>query len=330
MARILPYPLNHKKQSGGFLGVYKAFCASFGVRMNNALVFDITNDINIQTVGEEFTLDLSKYYNDDYNNTNEDSLLDTDMQPIFGALCDNRYFKKLVIKDVNLRKCYSKLKEIMSTNVTIESLSLINVSLGSKWSEVMDGYNYNPRHAIKHLDVSNNQMDSKGISAIGSLIRCFRLESLNMSNVLVKSQLFSAFLDDLRKTKGSIPLRSLNISGAHLYYTQVEFLCSLIKATLPFLSVLIMRNCEVPKEASLMKCVTVLQTIIKLDITGINFTQDQTRELVKPLGTRMSEITEIQFEGAVVDKTVLRKFIEDVPAHGVTLNLAHSSLILKL
>ncbi|ELP89587.1 carmil, putative, partial [Entamoeba invadens IP1] len=326
LTRILPYPLNHKQQSGGFLGVYKANCASFGIRMNGALVFDIEKDINLQTPGEEYTLDLSKYYNDDYNNTKEDCLLDIDMQPIFGSLGENYYFKKVIIKDTNLRRCYSQLKEILMTNRTIEHLALINVSLGSKWSEVMEGYNMNSKHVLKHLDVSENQMDGKGISAIGTVIRCHGLLSVNLSNVLSKSALMSAFLDDLRKVKTSIPLQSLNISGSSMYYTQAEFLVSLLSAMLPSLNEIIMRNCEVPKETSLIKCVCALQSVVKVDITGLNFTQEVTQECVKTLGEKMKNLHELMLQNAIVDKAVLREFIEEIPAKGVTLDLSKSNL----
>ncbi|EDR22592.1 carmil, putative [Entamoeba dispar SAW760] len=328
--RILPYPLNYKSQSGGFLGVYKANCASFGVKMNNGLVFDIANDIRLQTPGEERTLDLSKYYNDDYNNTKEDCLLDTDMQPIFCSITHNHFFKKIVIQDTNLRRCYSQLKDILATNTTIESLALINVSLGSKWADVFEGYNYNPKHPLLELDVSSNQMDSKGIAAIGAVIRCYRLESINLANVLTHSSTVSAFLDDLRKIKTSIPLRSLNISGAQMYYTQTEFLVSLINGMLPSLTELIMKDCEVPKETSLIKCVCALKKVVKLDITGLNFNQELIQHCVDNLGSKLDQITNLSLEKAVIDKTTLRKFIEEIPAKSVSLDLSESSLTTEI
>ncbi|KAL7711699.1 hypothetical protein QTN25_010648 [Entamoeba marina] len=85
---------------------------------------------------------------------------------------------------MNLIKCFDGLKEYIKRNKVLKSLNLRNVDVGKNWVQLFESYNDNPKHPIRHLDVSNNVMDEKAVTLVGSMVSKYNLTSLYISNVL--------------------------------------------------------------------------------------------------------------------------------------------------
>eukprot|EP00727_Mastigamoeba_balamuthi_P002409 m51a1_g12165 hypothetical protein (1068) ;mRNA; r:88-4311 len=209
---------------GGFVGSYKALCDYYGVPVNMALCWDI------QTLyASNTTFDLKLYFNEETGDISSTSST-SDLVPIFKALRYNAFFTTLIMDGYKLQSTATSaaLCEALTCNSSLTSLSLANTGLSDRtFAGIFEAMASNPKCSITTLNLNNNEMDERSITALSQYIVAAASHTttgivrLNLQNACSNARAIvtlAASFEFAMKTKGGVSeLQFLDLS-----YTKIS------------------------------------------------------------------------------------------------------------
>ncbi|EAL61172.1 leucine-rich repeat-containing protein [Dictyostelium discoideum AX4] len=192
---------------GGFVETYQSICDHLGVPPRDDICWDMTNIISSKNI-RSFNIGEIEL---------PTSAGDT-IRCLLGALKYNNYFKSFNFNNYTFNKeQFGYLAEVLKCNSTVEDLSLNNVGLKHDTMPIIaTALSSNKNLALTAIDISNNQIEDKGMTAFSSYVASSLrgIASLDVSNTNCNKAGISVLTNALKKNiKMSSTLSYLNLSG---------------------------------------------------------------------------------------------------------------------
>lgn len=141
--------------------------------------------------------------------------LSFDLTPISCALRHNTYFQHLKLSDSAPKDVMLCVANILRHNVTLRSLSLIDLEASTFFQATGDMIRDNQGHSLIHFDVRGSDIPTEGILAISQALQSWphALLSLNLSKCNITGKRATLLIGALLRNYGmSISIQSLDLS----------------------------------------------------------------------------------------------------------------------
>ncbi|EGC33420.1 hypothetical protein DICPUDRAFT_98559 [Dictyostelium purpureum] len=191
---------------GGFVETYSSLCDYWGIPIRGDICWDISNITSSKNI---------KSFN---FGEIEQPISIGDIKCLLTALKYNGYFKGLNFNNHPFAKDqFQILADVLKVNSTVEDLSMNNVGLRSDTLPIIaNSLSANKNLALTSIDISNNQVEDKGLGAFAQYIAgsLRGIASLDLSNTSTGKLGINQVTSALKKNiKMPSTLSYLNLSG---------------------------------------------------------------------------------------------------------------------
>eukprot|EP00005_Dracoamoeba_jomungandri_P006058 CAMPEP_0174261770 /NCGR_PEP_ID=MMETSP0439-20130205/12128_1 /TAXON_ID=0 /ORGANISM="Stereomyxa ramosa, Strain Chinc5" /LENGTH=1142 /DNA_ID=CAMNT_0015346331 /DNA_START=77 /DNA_END=3505 /DNA_ORIENTATION=+ len=195
------------KSCGGFSGTYQAICNLYNQNVRVDICWDMDNLLPANHVKEFNMKDF------------EQPVTQGDLKALIDSLHYNGYFIGFVSEDYKLTNDTLKvIADMLGTNTKIEKLVLRDVD-SSNFEDIGAAIESNKKTAITYLDVSHNNIQDRGIAAVGKAVQALGhgLVHLDVTNGNARKNGTVVLCNGLKSNPYNCKtLRTLNISGNKL------------------------------------------------------------------------------------------------------------------
>ncbi|KAN0050285.1 hypothetical protein ACTA71_003402 [Dictyostelium dimigraforme] len=306
---------------GGFVETYQSICDQLGVPPRDDICWDMTNIISPKNI-RSFNIGEIEL---------PTSAGDT-IRCLLGALKYNNYFKSFNFNNYTFNKeQFGYLAEVLKCNSTVEDLSLNNVGLKPDTMPIIaTALSSNKNLALTAIDISNNQIEDKGMVAFSSYIASSLrgIASLDVSNTTNKAGI-SALTNALKKNiKMSSTLSYLNLSGNKMEADGSAGLSSFL-ASPNTLKTLNISNTTPSMETIVGALVIGCAELKTIDISENKLTKKEVPHLVRFIGAS-STLKHFNLSGTKVPVENLKELVVAITSNiylqDVTLDIKNNDL----
>eukprot|EP01133_Synstelium_polycarpum_P018077 gene18077-21601_t len=165
----------------GFVEVYKAQCNYYGAAENIDL---------IQFIEEIVTQGNRVFCLDDFAGIDKNTEHSVNLVPVMAALRHNTFFDTFVCHNKSRKDVVALLADVFHHNQTITSVNLAGIEAEEGWVALGDALRDNTAHQLRYLDVSDNKVGDRGITAIVLAIKALArpFHALSARNVDLQSK----------------------------------------------------------------------------------------------------------------------------------------------
>ncbi|KAK5582324.1 hypothetical protein RB653_003907 [Dictyostelium firmibasis] len=306
---------------GGFVETYQSICDHLNVPPRDDVCWDMANIISSKNI-KSF-------------NIGEIELPHSvgDIKCLLTALKYNNYFKTFNFNNHTFNKeQFTNLAEVLKCNSTVEDLSLNNVGLKSDTMPIIaTALSSNKNLALTAIDISNNQIEDKGMLSFSSYIASSLrgIASLDVSNTSTGKTGISTLTNSLKKNiKMTSTLSYLNLSNNKMEADGSAGLASFL-ASPNTLKTLNISNTLPSMETIVGALVIGCAELKTIDISENKLTKKEVPHLVRFIGSS-STLKHFNLSGTKVPVENLKELVlaitSNIYLQEVTLDIKNNDL----
>ncbi|EFA81048.1 RasGTPase-activating protein [Heterostelium album PN500] len=203
-------PADHTPSSI-MVAAYKSLCAYYQSPVKPNVCWFIENAFGRDPKNKVFNFKL-------FTKHTREQLSNQDLIPLIHALRYDWYFEELAIKNypITLKELITEITTMLSSNTTINSISLSNLSLPKESiMQIFDVIQNQKTLNLTKLDISKNMFDEKSVNSFVAYLQYGQtgaIKELNISSIGVTANAIKLIFDALRRGNFQ-SLESLDFSG---------------------------------------------------------------------------------------------------------------------
>ncbi|ESN93479.1 hypothetical protein HELRODRAFT_194028 [Helobdella robusta] len=155
---------------GNFTNVYRSKCDQSDAIYHEDVAWDINTLYN--------SADNAEFILSDFENIPQKQMI-----PLLAALEHNFYFKTFNLSNVKLTNDHcNELLKVLKSNITVQSLNISNTGVKSDYVTKLFPTLHHPHPlCIKHLDLSNNLLEDKGLTSLCTFLSTHNTELVTLN-----------------------------------------------------------------------------------------------------------------------------------------------------
>jgi Ran GTPase-activating protein (RanGAP) involved in mRNA processing and transport len=290
---------------GGFSSSYLSYCDYIGNQPCQDICWDIDNLYVFNDITEFNLLDLSMRH---------DRLTSVDWKCLIQALSHNNWFAAIKAEMVKPEKeNLQQIAEIFQYNTTIQRMVLKDINVPPLFfSTLGTALSANPRCALRVLDFSGNQIESKEMISFASSLLSLKqgLVSLNFSKTGLVSKAILALAKTLdQHAPSASTLQSLSLGGCKLDSETCKALGSFFSKCSKLANLDLSQTN--PDFHSLKRC----ECLVSLDVSGNKIITKDSKHLDFLHFLKLSpNIKELNISASNIPPEIIKSTLDELPS----------------